>query len=343
MFHTFFCIITYVQKDTVCSPWLYHISYIHCVRYQRLCFLSSNPQEELEQHFAQVQSQPEILSSWLHVRHVRSMENEWLKPNWLLMVQKSPTTTGWMYKTLWKNGIFSQPQLVSLPDSWTINRITQGKQEKTIIFQSSILMWVLKDVLINHCRWLAFPTPPHAKGKKPSSSRRSFSSRLRSEVPGSPIFMMQLCSGARHIEVQIVGDQLLGVFFMKHGRMTTLIFSPTPNHTANSWEEFTVFSKCSKLQGHGNPHLSWEIPSKWKKNSRQLWFTEGCTCLSDLFFKWMEEGLEGCWVVIWAGVESGKEAIGRYSYGDFLKCWYPTTMGFLLKMIILRRFGGTTI
>ncbi len=35
---------------------------------------------------------------------------------------------------------------------------------------------------------------------------------LRSEVPGSPIFMMQLCSGARHIEVQIVGDQLLGVF-----------------------------------------------------------------------------------------------------------------------------------
>ena len=32
----------------------------------------------------------------------------------------------------------------------------------------------------------------------------------RAEVPGSPIFMMQLCSGARHIEVQIVGDQPLG-------------------------------------------------------------------------------------------------------------------------------------
>ena len=28
---------------------------------------------------------------------------------------------------------------------------------------------------------------------------------LRSEVPGSPVFMMQLCAGARHIEVQIMG------------------------------------------------------------------------------------------------------------------------------------------
>ena len=31
------------------------------------------------------------------------------------------------------------------------------------------------------------------------------------------------------------------------------------------------------------------------------------------------------------------------SYGGFLKCWYPTTMGFLLKMIISGCFGGTTI
>ncbi|CAK9103928.1 unnamed protein product [Durusdinium trenchii] len=31
--------------------------------------------------------------------------------------------------------------------------------------------------------------------------------QVRSEVPGSPVFMMQLCTGARHIEVQIVGDQ----------------------------------------------------------------------------------------------------------------------------------------
>ena len=35
------------------------------------------------------------------------------------------------------------------------------------------------------------------------------SDTARAEVPGSPIFMMQLCSGARHIEVQIVGDQPL--------------------------------------------------------------------------------------------------------------------------------------
>ncbi|CAJ1454352.1 unnamed protein product, partial [Effrenium voratum] len=31
--------------------------------------------------------------------------------------------------------------------------------------------------------------------------------QVQAEVPGSPIFMMQLCTGARHIEVQIVGDQ----------------------------------------------------------------------------------------------------------------------------------------
>jgi len=31
--------------------------------------------------------------------------------------------------------------------------------------------------------------------------------QVQSEVPGSPVFMMQLCTGARHIEVQIMGDQ----------------------------------------------------------------------------------------------------------------------------------------
>lgn len=31
--------------------------------------------------------------------------------------------------------------------------------------------------------------------------------QVQNEVPGSPIFMMQLCQGARHIEVQIVGDE----------------------------------------------------------------------------------------------------------------------------------------
>merc|ERR1719191_2541348 len=31
--------------------------------------------------------------------------------------------------------------------------------------------------------------------------------QVKNEVPGSPIFMMQLCTGARHLEVQIVGDE----------------------------------------------------------------------------------------------------------------------------------------
>jgi acetyl-CoA carboxylase/biotin carboxylase 1 len=31
--------------------------------------------------------------------------------------------------------------------------------------------------------------------------------QVRAEVEGSPIFMMQLCSGARHLEVQLVGDE----------------------------------------------------------------------------------------------------------------------------------------
>jgi acetyl-CoA carboxylase/biotin carboxylase 1 len=30
--------------------------------------------------------------------------------------------------------------------------------------------------------------------------------QVKAEVPGSPVFMMQLCAGARHLEVQIVGD-----------------------------------------------------------------------------------------------------------------------------------------
>lgn len=34
-----------------------------------------------------------------------------------------------------------------------------------------------------------------------------FCRQVSNEVVGSPIFLMQLCSGARHIEVQIVGDE----------------------------------------------------------------------------------------------------------------------------------------
>ena len=30
---------------------------------------------------------------------------------------------------------------------------------------------------------------------------------VKAEVPGSPMFMMQLCTQARHLEVQIVGDE----------------------------------------------------------------------------------------------------------------------------------------
>jgi len=31
--------------------------------------------------------------------------------------------------------------------------------------------------------------------------------QVANEVPGSPMFMMQLCTNARHLEVQIVGDE----------------------------------------------------------------------------------------------------------------------------------------
>lgn len=36
---------------------------------------------------------------------------------------------------------------------------------------------------------------------------RSNFEQVRAEVPGSPMFMMQLCSQARHLEIQIVGDE----------------------------------------------------------------------------------------------------------------------------------------
>ena len=38
--------------------------------------------------------------------------------------------------------------------------------------------------------------------------------QVTNEVPGSPMFLMQLCSNARHLEVQIVGD--------KHGQAVAL-------------------------------------------------------------------------------------------------------------------------
>lgn len=55
------------------------------------------------------------------------------------------------------------------------------------------------------------------KGIRMSQSKEELEqhfAQVQAEVPGSPIFMMQLCSGARHIEVQIVGDE--------HGQVVAL-------------------------------------------------------------------------------------------------------------------------
>eukprot|EP00930_Biecheleria_cincta_P045474 TRINITY_DN31337_c0_g1_i1.p1 TRINITY_DN31337_c0_g1~~TRINITY_DN31337_c0_g1_i1.p1 ORF type:complete len:2185 (+),score=477.67 TRINITY_DN31337_c0_g1_i1:90-6644(+) len=55
------------------------------------------------------------------------------------------------------------------------------------------------------------------KGIRMSASKEELEqhfAQVQGEVPGSPIFMMQLCTGARHIEVQIVGDQ--------HGQVVAL-------------------------------------------------------------------------------------------------------------------------
>ena len=46
------------------------------------------------------------------------------------------------------------------------------------------------------------------KGIRMSNSKEELEqhlSQVQSEVVGSPVFMMQLCAGARHIEVQIMG------------------------------------------------------------------------------------------------------------------------------------------
>ena len=47
--------------------------------------------------------------------------------------------------------------------------------------------------------------------------------QVQNEVVGSPIFLMQLCKNARHLEVQIVGDEVSrrqGVGSLSRGRQT---------------------------------------------------------------------------------------------------------------------------
>ncbi len=51
------------------------------------------------------------------------------------------------------------------------------------------------------------PGPPRPAPAHPAPPRRQIRAQVTNEVVGSPIFLMQLCSGARHIEVQIVGDE----------------------------------------------------------------------------------------------------------------------------------------
>ena len=195
------------------SSWLYHMSIIYTSVSINVLFPLLNHRRNWSKTLHKCS--PNLRQSGVDCRFAcqvnvaeNTLENEWLKPNWLLMVQKSQTPT-WdvMYKTF-KNMGYSPNLNWCSPDSWTINRITQFNRENTVSSsKTSILMWVFKRCVNNPCRWLAFQHLLMQRGKKTSSS-----SRLRSEVPGSPIFMMQLCSGARHIEVQIVGDQLLGVF-----------------------------------------------------------------------------------------------------------------------------------
>ena len=48
------------------------------------------------------------------------------------------------------------------------------------------------------------------KGIRMSANKEELISnfdQVKAEVPGSPMFMMQLCTEARHLEVQIVGDE----------------------------------------------------------------------------------------------------------------------------------------
>jgi hypothetical protein len=79
--------------------------------------------------------------------------------------------------------------------------------------------------------------------------------QVLSELPGSPVFMMQLCSQARHLEVQIVGDEH-GNAVAFNGRDCSTqrrfqkIFEEAPPTIADP----VVFREVRHQATHGNSH-----------------------------------------------------------------------------------------
>ena len=77
--------------------------------------------------------------------------------------------------------------------------------------------------------------------------------QVTTEVAGSPIFVMQLCTGARHLEVQFVGDE--------HGDVIAL----------NGWDCSTQ-RRFQKIFEEGPPSIAakddFERPSKLRRGSR---------------------------------------------------------------------------
>lgn len=90
----------------------------------------------------------------------------------------------------------------------------------------------------------------------PSTNGRGFI-QVQNEVPGSPIFMMQLCQGARHIEVQIVGDEHGNAVALKLGRCgchlnVEILKVPTASsltgHPGNNFYRIYIVRKDSPSQ-----------------------------------------------------------------------------------------------
>lgn len=137
------------------------------------------------------------------------------------MVQKSQNQPpGMVLKTLWQKWD-KHLHINWCKNTWTINRIPPNWKEETKITVPKLHCVKTIVVGVGPSKLLIQRCQKVSSGPA-GNFFMCFFSWLRSEVPGSPIFMMQLCSGARHIEVQIVGDQLLGVFFMMEGWKTNL-------------------------------------------------------------------------------------------------------------------------